>query len=398
MLFSERLRTLRTEQGLLQREMARAIGVDIPMYSRYEHGERRPKRDQVTKLARLLNTDEGELVAMWLAEEAMNAIGHYPQSARASQLLLAQLAGNDVVQQATEADKKPAVVAVEQPVIPAVDPLIIAAEDLPASQRTLVRSLGRSPMPHYEQGDARQVMQRIEDDSVDCIVTTPPYWNLKDYKVDGITAATLQDFANELLRVMAEAHRVLKQQGSLWLNVADFYQDKALQGFPWRLALQMIDLQGWTLRNDVVWNKPQGTFDGSPDNLRNVHEYLFHFVKSADYYFNETELRNCYNNAMASDKKRTSKSAAGLMPGDVWSIAPDKSEIERYRVAPELLYRIPIAATSPAHGLVLDPYCGTGTACKVAYDMDRRSIGIDTNGDHLARARKRIEAKPLSLF
>ena len=208
MLFSERLRTLRTEQGLLQREMARAIGVDIPMYSRYEHGERRPKRDQVTKLARLLNTDEGELVAMWLAEEAMNAIGHDPQSARAS-----------------------------QPAMPAVDPLIIAAEDLPASQRTLVRSLGRSPMPHYEQGDARQVMQRIEDDSVDCIVTTPPYWNLKDYKVDGITAATLQDFANELLRVMAEAHRVLKQQGSLWLNVADFYQDKALQGFPWRLAL-----------------------------------------------------------------------------------------------------------------------------------------------------------------
>ena len=222
--------------------------------------------------------------------------------------------------------------------------------------------------------------------------------DLRDYKVDGITAATLQDFANELLRVMAEAWRVLKPQGSLWLNLADVYADRALQALPWRIAMQMMDLQGWTLRNDVVWNKPQGTFDGSPDNLRNVHEYLFHFVKSADYYFDETELRNCYNNAMASDKKRTSKSAAGLMPGDVWSIAPDKSEIERYRVAPELLYRIPIAATSPAHGLVLDPYCGTGTACKVAYDMDRRSIGIDTNGDHLARARKRIEAKPLSLF
>ena len=94
MLFSERIRTLRKEQGVLQRRLAEAIGVDVPMYSRYEHGERHPKREQVVKLARLLGTDAGELVALWLAEEAMNAIGHDKMSGRASQLLLQQLSGN----------------------------------------------------------------------------------------------------------------------------------------------------------------------------------------------------------------------------------------------------------------------------------------------------------------
>ena len=94
MLFSERIRTLRKEQGVLQRRLAEAIGVDVPMYSRYEHGERHPKREQVVKLARLLGTDAGELVALWLAEEAMNAIGHDKMSERASQLLLEQLGGN----------------------------------------------------------------------------------------------------------------------------------------------------------------------------------------------------------------------------------------------------------------------------------------------------------------
>jgi ribosome-binding protein aMBF1 (putative translation factor) len=77
MLFSERIRTLRKEQGVLQRRLAEAIGVDVPMYSRYEHGERHPKREQVVKLARLLGTDAGELVALWLAEEAMNAIASW---------------------------------------------------------------------------------------------------------------------------------------------------------------------------------------------------------------------------------------------------------------------------------------------------------------------------------
>lgn len=387
MLFSERIRTLRKEQGLLQRKLADAIGVDVPMYSRYEHGERHPKREHVVKLARLLNTDANELVALWLAEEAMNAIGHDKMSNRATELLLEQLGGS----QATEvsASVQPVVEQAHDP-LQEIDPTLIKAPEADAASRTVVARMGSNPLPYYIKGDARQVMATIEDESIDCIVTTPPYWNLKKYNTESIQAKTLDEYCNELLRVMAEAWRVLKPHGSLWLNLADVYDNRALQALPWRIAMRMMDLQGWTLRNDVVWNKPLGEYGSSLDHLRNVHEFMFHFVKSAEnFYFAEAELRRY---AKQIGEK------ANVMPGDVWSIEPEKSAIERYRVSPESLCLLPIVATSPRDGIVLDPYCGTGTTCKVAYDVNRRSIGIDINDDRLQRARGRVEQKSLSLF
>ena len=438
MLFSERIRTLRKEQGVLQRRLAEAIGVDVPMYSRYEHGERHPKREQVVKLARLLGTDAGELVALWLAEEAMNAIGHDKMSERASQLLLEQLGGNvaptpstaalppvpdtlpptpvgdtlppapsslegELRTQNAELEKRNAELEVRnaelearnaeleaQNVQSAIDPTLVKAPEADAASRNVVARMGHNPMPYYIKGDARLVMATIEDESIDCIVTTPPYWNLKKYNTESIQARTMDEYSNELLRVMAEAWRVLKPQGSLWLNLADVYADRALQALPWRIAMQMMDLQGWTLRNDVVWNKPLGEYGSGLDHLRNVHEFMFHFVKSADdFYFAEAELRRYA-------KQIGEKS--GVMPGDVWSIEPEKSAIERYRVSPESLCLLPIVATCPRDGIVLDPYCGTGTTCKVAYDVNRRSIGIDINDDRLQRARGRVEQKSLSLF
>lgn len=387
MLFSERIRTLRKEQGLLQRKLADAIGVDVPMYSRYEHGERHPKREHVVKLARLLNTDANELVALWLAEEAMNAIGHDKMSNRATELLLEQLGGS----QATEvsASIQPVVEQAHDP-LQEIDPTLIKAPEADAASRTVVARMGSNPLPYYIKGDARQVMATIEDESIDCIVTTPPYWNLKKYNTESIQAKTLDEYCNELLRVMAEAWRVLKPHGSLWLNLADVYDNRALQALPWRIAMRMMDLQGWTLRNDVVWNKPLGEYGSSLDHLRNVHEFMFHFVKSAEnFYFAEAELRRY---AKQIGEK------ANVMPGDVWSIEPEKSAIERYRVSPESLCLLPIVATCPRDGIVLDPYCGTGTTCKVAYDVNRRSIGIDINDDRLQRARGRVEQKSLSLF
>lgn len=390
MLFSERIRTLRKEQGLLQRKLAAGIGVDVPMYSRYEHGERHPKREQVVKLARLLQTDEGELLALWLAEAAMNIIGHDKQSARASQLLLEQLGGcpGGLIPSPPPAIEESD--AAENAAENVMDPTLVRAAEADASRRTVVSQLGNNLMPHYIKGDARQVMGTIEDKSIDCIVTTPPYWNLKKYNTESIQATDIAAYADELLRVMAEAWRVLKPQGSLWLNLADVYDNRALQGLPWRIALRMMDLQGWTLRNDVVWNKPLGEYGSAPDHLRNVHEFMFHFVKQAeDFYFNESELRR---HAKQIGEK------ANIMPGDVWNIATEKSAIERYRVSPEALCLLPIVSTCPRDGLVLDPYCGTGTTCKVAYDVNRRSIGIDINDDRLARARVRVEQKSLSLF
>ena len=386
MLFSERIRTLRKEQGVLQRRLADAIGVDVPMYSRYEHGERHPKRVQVVKLARLLKTDADELVALWLAEEAMNAIGHDKMSGRAAQLLREQLSGGgaDALSSLPTDDSR------SEPLKSEVGPTLVKAVEMEAASRTLLSQLGNNPMPYYIKGDARQVMATIADASIDCVVTTPPYWHLKKYNTESIKHKTIDEYTNELLRVMAEAWRVLKPQGSLWLNLADYYEGRALQGLPWRIALRMVELQGWTLRNDVVWNKPQGEYGSSLDHLRNVHEFMFHFVKSADnFYFDEDALRR---HAKQVGEKTT------ILPGDVWNIEPEKSAIERYRVSPEALCLLPIVATCPRDGIVLDPYCGTGTTCKVAYDVNRRSIGIDINDDRLARARSRVEQKSMSLF
>ena len=389
MLFSERIRTLRNEQKILQRKLAKAIGVDPPMYSRYEHGERFPKRDQVLKLARLLGADANELVALWLAEKAMNTIGSDRAGARAADLLREQLAGADPAAQPVD---KPAPVvqpaAVQPETEPETDPLILKAAAADPASRRLLRDLGDNLLPQYIVGDARQTMAKIEDESIDCIVTTPPYWNLRSYNTESISARTLAEFSDELMRVMAEAWRVLKPTGSLWLNLADHYEDRAMAVFPWRMVLRMIDRQGWILRNDVVWNKPQGAFDSGVDHLRNVHEFMFHLVKSLDYHFDLQQARSGVY----------FRNEGKMIPGDVWKIAPESSGIDRYRVMPESLCRFPIDTTCPRGGIVLDPYCGTGTTCKVAYDLNRRSIGIDINPDRIERAKSSVEQKPLSLF
>ena len=244
-------------------------------------------------------------------------------------------------------------------------------------------------MPHYEKGDAKLVMQQIEDESVDCILTTPPYWYLR--RNESMNCDTIEEFINEVLRVMAESWRVLKPQGSLWLNMYDAYQNHSLQAIPWRIAIKMMDLQGWKMRNDVVWDTSRNASDNTHTHLRNTHEYLFHFVKNDDFIYYPDELRRVFNEV-------TKLGSKGLMPADVWKIHAEKSPIERYNVTPEALCRLPIVATCPEGGLVLDPYCGTGTTCKVAYDLNRRSLGIDINPERLKIARTRVEQKSLSLF
>ena len=464
MLFSERIRNLRRERNELQRDLAKLIGVDVPMYSRYEHGERRPKREQVVKLARRFKVDPQELVALWLAEQAFGLIATDRMADRASQLLLEQLGG----QVASQPQESPTPAPTQT--TPAPTPQVAP---LPSVPRTLVASLGTGTLPHYEVGNAREVMNRMEDESIDCIVTTPPYWSLRRHRTDGITTDDLNEFVNDLVATK----RVLKPEGSLWLNMADAYTDGALQAVPWRVVLRLLDEQGWILRNDVVWNKQQSAFDSAVNHLRNTHEHLFHLVKDSRFYFDDEQLRQAFNAGQEKKARTAGRTTSGItgerymrriqqstalttaekknaiadlratlervnngeipdfrlflrdkageavegtgekatainrngyylliynrngaMPPDVWDIAPAHSDIDRYAVAPEELYRLPIIATCPPGGIVLDPYCGTGTACKVAYDLNRRSIGIDVNGRYVDRARSRVEQRSLSLF
>ena len=390
MLFSEKIKQLRISSGKLQKDLAKAIGVDVPAYSRYEHGERRPKREQVLRLARIFKTDPDELVAAWLADEAYSRIAHDKMANRAATLLKGMFEGAENVEDSEDTESTK------------------SNQQLP--DRDIVFRMGRSVMPHIEQGDAAIVMNHIENESIDCIVTTPPYWRRRTQGTESITATTADEFINQLLQTMSQAWRVLKPQGSLWLNMGDDTTDGFVQGIPWRMVLAMMDRQGWQLVNEVVWNKTTTSPQGSQDHLRKVHEFMFHLVKNDDFYYNDDELRHTYARIVRNDDKGRKKSGKvkdqylqpesehGMVPGDVWTIGVQRSGIAHYCVAPDMLYRLPIVATCPKGGIVLDPYCGTGTACKIAYEMNRRSIGIDINKKYIDQARASIEQKPLSLF
>jgi hypothetical protein len=287
---------------------------------------------------------------------------------------------------------------------------------------------------------------------------------------------TAPEYVAALLRVLAEARRVLTPRGSLWLNLGDTYRGKSLCGIPWRVALALQDEQGWILRNDVVWHKRKGAPDNAADKLRNVHEYLFHFVKQRHYFYDVTAVRNPPREPSSRDgrivtptgvsgvsyrrqilrssaltaqeraaalqaldealarvatgtladfrmvirgQQRTTHSDAAAVSGraqelarrgfyvlpyhahgaklsDVWEIIPeDRWRTDRhYAPFPEELCALPIDATCPPGGIVLDPFAGTGTALLAARRRDRRAIGIDLSRDYLESARDRLAALP----
>jgi DNA modification methylase len=334
------------------------------------------------------------------------------------------------------------------------------------------------PRPLFLQGDAADVLRLFPAGSVDCVVTSPPYFGHRRYAGGGIGAEDVwQDYVAALGAVTFELTRVLSPAGSLWLNLGDTYRGKRQLGIPWRVAFYLTDDQGWTLRNSVVWHKVKGGPDTSRDKLRNVHELFFHFVRRPKgYYYDADAVRRApraarvengvvvsatgvsgvrYRRqielstsldelekaaALAALEKTLGEVAAGRLadfrmvirgrqrathsdvgavsgrareleergffflhyhphgakPGDVWDILPEDTQGRGLHFAPfpADLCRIPILATCPPAGVVLDPFCGTGTAMLVASTLGRRSVGIDLSGEYLELARERTKRTP----
>lgn len=323
-------------------------------------------------------------------------------------------------------------------------------------------------------GDALQLLSHIPSDSIDFIMTSPPYWGKREYENGGIGLETeYMDFVRNLADICLQIKRVLKPTGSFWLNLGDTYKDKALLGLPWRVAFELTDNQGWILRNSVIWNKLKGGMDNSTDRLGNVHENIFHFVKkSKGYYYNVDAIRtkprdakivngsvvsatgvsgvrykrqielstaldyqeklnalsalNSMLDDIASGKysdfrmvirgqQRTTHSESekvsgrakelrdkgfyflryhpnGSKPADVWDILPEDTQKRKSHFAayPLDLCRIPILATCPSGGIVLDPFSGTGSTLITAYELGRKSVGIDISESYLELTRKRF--------
>lgn len=143
-------------------------------------------------------------------------------------------------------------------------------------------------------GDCLEVMRSMDDAGINCVITSPPYWGMRKYdNADNeLEIGNENDFLQYVVKlktVFHEVKRILKDDGSLWLNMGDKYNGKALMGMPWRVAFALMD-DGWILRNDVIWSQLKGT-QSCKDRLRDSYEHIFHFVKSKHYYYNGDAIR-----------------------------------------------------------------------------------------------------------
>lgn len=294
-------------------------------------------------------------------------------------------------------------------------------------------------------GDSLIELGKMDSESVDCIITSPPYWALRDYGVDGQLGAekTVDEYIENLCKIFDEAHRVLKSTGTLWVNIGDTYggqgpgwqgkselflnrkvsasrlnnrrprgNHKSLLLIPARFALAMVS-RGWILRNEIVWHKPNVMPASCKDRFTVDFEPVFFFVKTRKYNFNQLReplapssverVRYGWKSkkANASVKGRTvgiSVDEMGSRFADprgrnrraVWKIPTSSSKLPHVAMFPERLVEPMIQAGSPQGGVVLDPFMGSGTTGVVAKKLGRRFVGIELNPAYGAMAEDRI--------
>lgn len=264
------------------------------------------------------------------------------------------------------------------------------------------------------EGDAFQILQRIPPKSVQCVVTSPPYWGLRDYGIEGQIGLeqTLPQFLNKLIMIFSEIKRILKDDGTFWLNIGDGYtsgnrrwrapdkknparamntrpdtpeglKSKDLLGVPWRLALA-LQQDGWFLRSDIVWHKPNAMPESVKDRPTRAHEYIFLFSKSEKYFYDYESVKERNGN-----KSRNRRS--------VWSINTQPFPKAHFATFPAQLITPCVLAGSKEDDIVLDPFFGTGTVGLVAESYGRKYIGIELHPDYVKLASKRLDTKIIRL-
>src|SRR5437899_5210779 len=243
-------------------------------------------------------------------------------------------------------------------------------------------------------GDAREVLRTLAADSVDSAAAGPPYYSGGRHVGETIheigSEKTVEEYVEALASVGREVYRVTRPTGSYWLNLDDKYERKEWLGIPWRVAFAMREI-GWKIRSEVIWHKPRHVRNVAKDRLTPAHELFFHFVRSKDAYYDMDAIRKPPSPPIWG-KNGLVKATGGSVPTDVWTIQIEDSPSPEnpYAVFPEALVELPIRATCPRGGTVLDPFVGSGTTAVVALRLGRKAIGIDASADCLAFTKKRI--------
>jgi len=262
------------------------------------------------------------------------------------------------------------------------------------------------------QGDAFTVLQRLPDQSVQCVVTSPPYWGLRDYSAPeqiGLES-TLPQFVNGLTRVFREVRRVLKDNGVFWLNIGDGYtsgnrgwrapdkknparamdvrpdtpsglKPKDLLGIPWRVAFALQD-DGWYLRADIIWNKPNVMPESVKDRPTRSHEYFFMLTKAERYFYDREAILE------VNGRNRRS----------VWDVNTQGFAGAHFATFPPQLILPCIQSSTVPGDIVLDPFFGAGTVGLVAQNLDRRYVGIEINSAYVDIAASRLSSEQLNII
>jgi DNA modification methylase len=289
-------------------------------------------------------------------------------------------------------------------------------------------------------GDVLTKIAEIGDKTVDTCVTSPPYWGLRDYNNDGQIGLEQDpnEYVEKMVQVFREVKRVLKDEGTLWLNIGDSYsgsgkgpagnlgkkhnerhlehktgglvpegtKPKDLVGIPWMLAFA-LRADGWYLRQDIIWAKPNPMPESVKDRCTKSHEYVFLLSKSPKYYFDSEAIKEDGVIPAGTKGAKGSAERQGI-PGvnarppvykiydgkrnkrDVWFVKTKPFPGAHFAVMPEELVEPCVLAGSPAGGLVLDPFTGSGTVGVVSLRNERNFVGIELNPDYAQIARERI--------
>lgn len=265
-------------------------------------------------------------------------------------------------------------------------------------------------------GDALDELRKLPENHFQCAITSPPYWGLRDYGIDGQIGleTTLSDYLDHLVEVFMQVHRVLREDGVFWLNVGDGYtsgnrrwrapdkknparamsvrpetpeglKPKDLVGLPWRLAFA-LQAAGWYLRADIVWNKPNAMPESVKDRPTRSHEFIFMFTKSERYFYDHA----------ASQVKGIGGGRRNLRT--VWDVPTKAFADAHFATFPPDLVLPCVTASTRARDRVLDPFFGSGTVGVVCEQMGRDYLGIELNPayadiacDRIASAKRVVE-------
>lgn len=281
---------------------------------------------------------------------------------------------------------------------------------------------------HIIHGDALETLRQLPASSINCIVTSPPYYLQRDYSTSAQfgNEETADEYVNNLRKVFKECYRILKNDGTLWLNLGDKYQDSDLLGMPWRVAFALKD-DGWLLRSDIIWYKPNAMPSSVKNRPTTDHEYIFFFTKSSDYFYDIDAIRephvtfspesrmkggrnhfgkangtpeqgkNAGNNNLHDGRWDQAFHPKGRNKRTVWEIPLSKYRGVHFAVFPEKLVETCLLAGCPEGGIVLDPFIGSGTTAVVALRYHRKYLGIDSNEEYCQIARNRLCQNTLPL-